>query len=891
MTNINANLLLTHSIHRSTFINILETALQIGEHRFARRAALNWLTDFPGDLYVNFLNVKAFAIGKGNPDTAFSLLRQLVHKDPMFLLAYELALDVADEYNLAAGESFRNCYYAAGGNTDSNQVAEWSISLRRAREYLLANDLDKAENELLTVIAANPPTPLAAITHIDILERKNPSGLISSQLVCQKIIEHYYNRWETCLQIRLFYAQSLLESNKPERGVELLHAIVVEDPAGQVVNQQWGSDHPYRNLWPDNLSGVMNDPLPASISAWFGLNLISVDHRTAPNGTQASDINNAVDPIVKPALSAKREQRSMKQGTEFRPKLDVHEAVKQDLDPNLTTHYPEELISTSETLNHIASRIQRPDITHSDGRFPIYVILTSIENLTKQYGHQGTTRIIAAVEDLKNAISGKKNWSALAVPVDDPKTAANLNIRPVRASDPWAIKRTLIDLDTNLARQGEMIGALLIIGGPQIIPFHLLPNPVDDQDQEIPSDNPYGTRDENYFTPEWPVGRIPGDTTTDIRPLIKVIEAAAGYHRTEKKKPGWLENFWTKFCELFVTKASARYSSSGYTAAIWRRASEVVYQQIGDRKKILLSPPATSIEFRKNQSPGRFAYFNLHGIQESPDWYGHKDPSDSESGPDYPVAIKPDDVPQNNSAPLVVFSEACYGAYIEGKLSSQSIPLKFLENGTFAFIGSTATSYGSVSTPLIAADLLGHQFWKFIDQGIPAGEALRRAKIELIRTMSDRQGYLDGEDQKTIISFVLYGDPLLFPFGIRRLPKDIYRPLQQTEVQTVCDKNCSTHNNNISDETTTYIKKIVRQYLPGMEGATIRLNKIEVSCKGGDHNCPTTQLHNNSKSVNTGNRQVIVISKRFQSSSREFVQYARMTIDDQGQVIKLAVSR
>ena len=50
-----------------------------------------------------------------------------------------------------------------------------------------------------------------------------------------------------------------------------------------------------------------------------------------------------------------------------------------------------------------------------------------------------------------------------------------------------------------LAKHGEMIGALLIVGGPDIIPFHNLPNPVDDLDMEVPSDNPYGTRDENYF--------------------------------------------------------------------------------------------------------------------------------------------------------------------------------------------------------------------------------------------------------------------------------------------------------------------------------------------------------------------------------------------------------
>jgi hypothetical protein len=38
-----------------------------------------------------------------------------------------------------------------------------------------------------------------------------------------------------------------------------------------------------------------------------------------------------------------------------------------------------------------------------------------------------------------------------------------------------------------------MIGALLIIGGSDNVPFHMLPNPTDDSDVNVPSDNPYAT--------------------------------------------------------------------------------------------------------------------------------------------------------------------------------------------------------------------------------------------------------------------------------------------------------------------------------------------------------------------------------------------------------------
>ncbi len=80
-------------------------------------------------------------------------------------------------------------------------------------------------------------------------------------------------------------------------------------------------------------------------------------------------------------------------------------------------------------------------------------------------------------------------------------------------------------------------------------------------------------------------------------------------------------------------------------------------------------------------------------------------------------------------APQVVFSEACYGANIVNKTIDEAMSLKFIQAGTHAMAGSTCTSYGSISPPLIAADFLGHAFWSNVKEGLPAGEALRRAKI------------------------------------------------------------------------------------------------------------------------------------------------------------------
>jgi hypothetical protein len=163
--------------------------------------------------------------------------------------------------------------------------------------------------------------------------------------------------------------------------------------------------------------------------------------------------------------------------------------------------------------------------------------------------------------------------------------------------------------------------------------------------------------------------------------------------------------------------------------------------------------------------PANFGYFNLHGLSDSSEWYGQRDPTDSIEGPDFPIALRPQDIRNSGHAPRVVFSEACYGAYIHGKKADEAISIKFLTSGTLAVVGSTSTCYGSISSPLIAADLLGRVYWGLISEGYLVGEALRRAKLYLAREMHQRQGFLDGEDQKTLISFVLYGDPLAQPYS------------------------------------------------------------------------------------------------------------------------------
>ena len=145
-----------------------------------------------------------------------------------------------------------------------------------------------------------------------------------------------------------------------------------------------------------------------------------------------------------------------------------------------------------------------------------------------------------------------------------------------------------------------------------------------------------------------------------------------------------------------------------------------------------------------------FLYFNLHGSKLAAKWYG-------QDGNHYPVALALNNI--KNAAGIAV-SEACYGAYIINKSHINGIAMKFLdEKYVYGFCGSTTIAYGPVAPPASEADLLVKYFFEYVKQGLTLGESLRNAKLDFARKALRRHGFLDDDDQKTLLQFVLYGDP------------------------------------------------------------------------------------------------------------------------------------
>ncbi len=931
---------------RQYLLDILHTAQTVKSHRFARQTALNWLTSYENDLYVRYLHAQAL-LGDGRDQQASAIVDKICLADPEFLEAQILRAKITGEAGAKGTNEALGCVQALGGTGDLDEkqalpAPGWTQPLSLARKALTHGDFDTAQQQISLALASEPIPALLGVTHLQTLwsQKDTPEAAINN------IAEYYHQRWPDCVPLMLILADSMMGGGKSDKAVALLHRAATNDPNGQVAGRIWGENNPYKALWPERMEAVIDVSIPAEVAAALGWNLLpspvespqqnvwdrnltetevpeeAVPHPDAVDPPQP-EVPAVADSATPPSDSAARDLDS-EDLVEHEPEPEaIPESDHTDLETELQQarstvrellskdqpDEPETPVSMEDELEDIAKNLEVPDAARSDGRLPVYVVFTTRAGLERKYGLEKMAGLDDAMEKLVLTLRERPGWGSILVYADDPAGMAGLGLKPCPPDDAWKLKLALADLDTVLREKGAMIGAVLIVGGPEVVPYHHLPNPTDDSDSDVPSDNPYATRDENYFIPEWPVGRLPGGAGEDTKLLLTTLQEITKRHASTKShRNSWLFSILNYLFErLFPRNKDSQ--SFGYSAEIWQRAALSVFRTIGEPRALITSPPVG--EHNEIPEPAaRLGYFNLHGLIDAPEWYGHRDPSNSprpgvkpiDEGPDYPVALRPQDVINGGRAPQVVFSEACYGAHVFDRAIEDSLALKFLYSGSQAVIGSTVIAYGSVTTPLNAADLLGKAFWQYLQEGLSVGESLRRAKIYLAKEMHKRQGYLDGEDQKTLISFVLYGDPLAHAKdigslgnlpGLKRSSKEVQRFADgPPQVKTICDRSDVPGTSEpIPKDVMSHVKHIVEQYLPGMEGAQLSMSYEHAECGCEGHTCPTGQLGTKSRPAIDPQRRVVTMSKEIHDAYRVHPAYARLTLDQSGKVVKVAVSR
>jgi hypothetical protein len=855
---------------RTDLLQLLDAALAAGQPAFARQAAQRYLADWPGDLAVQFSLGQAFA-AEGRPSHAADVFAALTAADPEWPDAWRaLGAQHTALGDWAAALRANAAAHVFDGHDVRGILPDWAEAGRAAYLAGCAGDWVAAEREAAAAVRAAPDSPLTALLqvgaqwHAGRVDRARP------------LAETALARWPEAVAFRLCLAECLLAAGDHTRGIALLHDAAAKDLGAQVVTRHWGATHAYRPLWNNAATAVLPGPMPAELIAILGANRLEGD--ISPSASKAGP----------------RAPRAAEEIAEIQAQLDA-----------LAARLP-----SAQALKHRLAQLKQKEAAAETAPAAglHYVLLSSRTRLTQVFGPTGFGHIDAALHRAAGRIRRQSGLPAAVVYVDDPASLSPFGLRPVNPGNAWDIKLVVGKLAARLQSGQAGLGALVIVGGAEIIPFHLLPNPTDDADADIPSDNPYATRDENYFVPEWPIARLPTGASADPAPLLRQINALSGGQPPAPAPAplGWLDRLRRWLREIWLGRQ--RRPSFGYSANVWRLASAAVYHQIGDPRELLTSPPldanALPIE---GLAPSRLSYFNLHGIEDGPEWYGQRSSDDPGSLPEYPVALRPDDVANSGRAPVVVFSEACYGANVLGKQTDEALCLKFLDSGSRVVVGSTKIAYGSIGTPLVGADLLGRCFWQNLVQGVPAAEALRRAKLQMAQEMHQRQGYLDGEDQKTLISFVLYGDPLAVSpsatahatSASRRGPQPLKLAKSVPAPATVCDKVGRPGADagravEVTPELVGQIKAVVAQYLPGMHDAQVQIARSHAVCLGTDHACPTAQLGRRAKQravAPAPATTIVTLSKSIRASARLHPHYARVTLDAKGAVIKVAVSR
>jgi len=283
---------------RDRYLSIVRSAIAFREFRFAHQMTVDWLTSYSGDLPFRYTYAQILQ-KEGRPELALPILDEITLHDPEYLDAVEARYRI--EYLLQSKNSPGN-KFSPGYQNDaylqsqksiilvwknpghSLGTLQWLIALRgvlspstpklastaiidwgkvvfqtrqtltqAAREkFIPGSDEELIDQQFLNSLAQQPGSPIVIVTHLQLMRSKVEKGTAPPQLL-DTLAEHYFRLTPDCLQVALIYAERLLERGQSEKAVSLLHRCASKDITGQVSTRLWGSNHPYRNLWPERL--------------------------------------------------------------------------------------------------------------------------------------------------------------------------------------------------------------------------------------------------------------------------------------------------------------------------------------------------------------------------------------------------------------------------------------------------------------------------------------------------------------------------------------------------------------------------------------------------------------------------------------------------------------
>src|SRR5262245_2757988 len=408
--------------------------------------------------------------------------------------------------------------------------------------------------------------------------------------------------------------------------------------------------------------------------------------------------------------------------------------------------------------------------------------VTVKRKLEGKYDSASLTKIKKAIENWIKEYAKKLCIQTVHVAVDD--SAAMLKVwhdyfpkaRRVRAVSgevtPLKVKRAIDDLWKRLKPK-----YLVLFGGDDIVPMFRVENPTlywgspgggaTDWDRMLPTDNPYATSKafdpqdiDSYLVPDRVIGRIPD------------MKRSAKKHWAD---PAWLVEYlktathWTSKTTDFYKQTYAICTSESRSAG--KECMEFISKPTSD---LFISPPTrdTSTSAR-NRLSAPLHLIKCHGNRLDAAFWG-RDPNETNEKKAWRRAITSTTLKSCLKPATVVGTTCCWGAQIFSPSArhARQWPLAstYLRKGALAFVGSTGRAWFGGPT-MGFADYIVADYLNWILRRASVGRAFLESKQGYMCYYLEGGGTADPLDQKTMVEYVLFGDPSIHP-----VRKKVQRP-------------------------------------------------------------------------------------------------------------------
>jgi hypothetical protein len=669
---------------------------------------------------------------------------------------------------------------------------------------------------------------------------------------------------------------SILEAvpDRAEYGKSLLDSTLDDDITGFVRRKLFGPTPPTGNDGAD-------------VAVALAASLVSrLDGGVADPATPAPIAEKVISPVGKTTAEA------VDRPVDAAPVAVSSHRDETDKAPSTPEPVREESPSDRPERSSGSADATPPPVSHD-----LLVAATVKGALLSRYGVGGVDRL----ERRFRGVSRELNTLGVAfhvVYVDDDSSLRQYGVEPSCGTEAIDIKRCIDRVIQALQRTrpteaGTAKSGVLLVGGDDVVPFFRIPSPSDDDDDEIITDNPYGrVGTGSILAPDQPVGRLPDGSSGSIAFLLRQLDNLVEARRRPKLgAPGAGLVAASRMACRFLGFRRAESAPFAWAASDLETVAGHVVGKVAPAASIRSCPPVVAGEFDSRWLANRRClHFSLNGRPGGDAWFGKPARDPAVNGWRLPLALTARELSGLELAAPVVFSAVGYSVDVIADTPTRSLSLRFLSEGAAVFIGSTSACYGSNLLPLAAADRLGSLFWSEVRAGLTVGVALRKARRDYVSRTTAEQGYLDGDDQKTLLQFVMLGDPLLAVFE----EKSAAVASEVTTVVSTVGQEC---NHGSTGRPTgsvdprlirDAVKVLVLRYPEAVEGA-VRIRRRS-DCDGS---CGQS-MHREVDETANGQVGVTSITARTELSASDgsrLIRFARATLGADGRIVKTLVSR